>query len=308
MKLFDALKIYKKSPNNSLSIFLFHGVINKLINKNTVTNYNNKHINLKNFKFFIKNISKLGNPISMDEVYKNIKEKKNFSKKSFAITFDDGFENNISVAAPVLFGLKIPFTFYITTEFVDKNSMSWIDKIDYAVDKTKKKNIEIPELNKKYNIRSQKGKIYLLEKIRKYLKNNNKIDPYKFANNFCNKLKIKKFPTKNLIYKKMNWSQLRKISRNKLCTIGGHSHTHRILNYLNHGNLVYEIQKSIKLIKKNLGFKVGHYSYPEGFKKSFSSKVINLLKKNNIKCCPTALEGINKGKLNPFLLKRISIN
>ncbi len=308
MKLKDAIKIYKKSPKNSLSIFLFHGVINKLNNKNTVTNYNKKHIHLKNFKFFLKNISKLGKHISMDEVYKNIREKKKFKKKLFAITFDDGFENNISVAAPVLIDLKIPFTFYITTKFVDKNLMSWIDKIDYAVDKTKKKHIKIPELNKKYNIKSQADKIFLLEKIRKYLKNNAKVDPYKFSNNFCKKLKVKKFPTKNLIYKKMNWSQLKKISRNKLCTIGGHSHTHRILNYMNRGDLVYEIEKSIKLIKKNLGFEVNHYSYPEGFKKSFSSKVINLLKKNNIKCCPTALEGINKGKLNPFLLKRISIN
>tara|TARA_B100000686_G_scaffold20794_1_gene19090 strand:- start:122 stop:358 length:237 start_codon:yes stop_codon:yes gene_type:complete len=76
MKLKDAIKIYKKSPKNSLSIFLFHGVINKLNNKNTVTNYNKKHIHLKNFKFFLKNISKLGKHISMDEVYKNIREKK----------------------------------------------------------------------------------------------------------------------------------------------------------------------------------------------------------------------------------------
>ena len=40
-----------------------------------------------------------------------------FPPNSFAITFDDGFENNLSVAAPLLSDLKIPLTIYITTNF-----------------------------------------------------------------------------------------------------------------------------------------------------------------------------------------------
>ena len=29
-------------------------------------------------------------------------------------------------------------TFYITTSFIDKNEMSWIDKIEHMIEKTKK--------------------------------------------------------------------------------------------------------------------------------------------------------------------------
>ena len=237
MNLNKAIREFKKSPNNSFSIYLFHGVINRVNKKNSVANYNNKHININKFSNFIKKISKIGNPISMNDVYEITKGKKKVKKKSFAITFDDGFENNFSIAAPVLVNLNIPFIIYITTDFVNKNAMSWIDKVDHAVDKTKKKKIYISELNKSFKIKNKVSKIICLNEIRKYLKQNKSIDPYKFSSNFCKELKISKFPTDNMIYKKLNWKKLKKISKNKLCLIGGHSHSHRILNYLNNNDL-----------------------------------------------------------------------
>ena len=307
MNLYKAIRQFKKSPNNSFSIYLFHGVIKKGNKKSSVANYNNKHIDIKKFSAFIKEISKIGNAISMNDICEISIGKKKIKRRSFAITFDDGFENNFSVAAPILVNFKIPFTIYITTNFVNKNAMSWIDKVDHAVDKTKKKKIHIPELKQTFEIKSKVSKIYCLNEIRKYLKQNKNIDPYKFSSIFCKKLKITKFPINDAIYKKLNWKKLKKISKNKLCLIGGHSHTHRILNYLNKKDLDNEIKLSLDLLEKNLNYRPIHYSYPEGFKESFSKKVINKLKKNNIKCCPTAIEGINFAYTNPFFLKRIPI-
>ena len=47
-------------------IFLFHGVISK--KDYEVRNYNGKHLLKSNFINFLRNLVKLGNPISMDEV------------------------------------------------------------------------------------------------------------------------------------------------------------------------------------------------------------------------------------------------
>ena len=307
MKFKDALTYLKKIPKNSISIFLFHGIINKNLKFNSVKNYNNKHLPAKDFKKFLKDISKISDPVSMDEVYEIINNKKKVMKKKFAITFDDGFENNLRVASPILKKLNIPYTIYITTKFVNDNLMSWIDNIDYAIDKTKKKKIEIKELDKTFPIVSRQEKILFLNIIRTYVKFNKRLDPYKFAKKICRNLEIKNFPVNDAIYKKLNWNQVRKLSKIDLCTIGGHSHSHRILGYLNETKLKNEILKSCKLLKK---FRLQNYSLlvPEGFKKSFSSKVINLLKKENIKCCPTALNGFNNERSNPFLLKRIGID
>ena len=58
MKFKEAIKYLKKTPNNSISIFLFHGIINKNSKSNTVTNYNNKHLPVNKFQSFLREISK----------------------------------------------------------------------------------------------------------------------------------------------------------------------------------------------------------------------------------------------------------
>ena len=127
--------------SKSLAIFLFHGVINK--NPFNIRNYTKKHLLTTEFEKVLNDLSnKGGKCLSLDAVYKKIKKKEPFEDYSYSITFDDGFYNNYKYAVPILAKKKLYATFYITTDFIDKNLMSWIDKIEHMVEnsKTKKKN------------------------------------------------------------------------------------------------------------------------------------------------------------------------
>ena len=133
---FLAKELVSKLDKNKLCIFLFHGVINK--NENEIRNYTGKHIESNIFKNCMEELKRFGNPISMDEVLDIVTSKRIFEPFSFAISFDDGFENNLSIAAPILKKLSIPFIIYLTTNFIEINGMSWTDKIEYALEKTSK--------------------------------------------------------------------------------------------------------------------------------------------------------------------------
>ena len=162
---------YFLNKKNNLSIFLFHGVIKKK-NKG-IRNYNCKHIEKKKFLKIIKFLSSKGSCLSLDEIYKIIKYKKKFAKNSYAITFDDGFANNYNVAAPILKKYNLKSTFYFSSELVNKNSMSWIDKVEYAFQKTSTKKILLPWRRKPTEIDNNNKKILVLEEIRKILKYKN---------------------------------------------------------------------------------------------------------------------------------------
>ena len=95
-----------------------------------IRNYNRKHIEKDYFYKICSKLSKSGNALSMDQIYDILKKKKKLPERSFAITFDDGFYNNFKIAAPILKDLNLPATFYITTNFIDKNYMSWIDIVE----------------------------------------------------------------------------------------------------------------------------------------------------------------------------------
>ena len=107
---------------------------------------------------------------------------------------------------------------------------------------------------------------------------------------------------------KISWKKVKNLSSNKLFTIGGHSHKHLSLTSLSTAELKKQIDYSFKLFKNNAKINLKHYSYPEGQKIDFNKKIIKILKKKGIICCPTAISGHNHLiKDDLFHLKRIMI-
>ena len=69
----------------------------------------------------------------MDEIIGLNDDKNGYPPNSYAITFDDGFKNNHDIVTPALDDFSTPATFYLTTDFIESNRMSWIDQINIAL-------------------------------------------------------------------------------------------------------------------------------------------------------------------------------
>tara|TARA_B100000989_G_scaffold238449_1_gene185336 strand:+ start:23385 stop:24281 length:897 start_codon:yes stop_codon:yes gene_type:complete len=298
--------MYNLKKNNFI-VFLFHGVIKK--NRYKVRNYNSKHILENRFYKFLKNIKKKGNIFSLKEIYSLVKNNENIPRNCYSITFDDGFENNYSIAAPILSDLNIPSTFFFSTDFIDKNHMSWIDKIEYCLEYTKSGAVYLPKSNKKYYFFNIKSKIELLNIIRKNIKNNLDININEFVKIFFDQLNFKYVDRLNTeIDKKINWKKVKLLNNCNLFDIGGHSNRHLSLTSLSINDAKSEIQTSINLFKKKAKIILDTYSYPEGQKIDYNKAIIKILKKKGIKICPSAIEGVNNKETDFFNLKRIQIS
>lgn len=288
--IINNLKKLKQSLNSKEpSIFLFHGVIKKKLNKNSVRNYNLKHIYQNKFEKYIKFLSKNGHAITLNDLT-NKNKNKNFKNK-YIITFDDGFYNNLKYALPILKKYKTPHTIYLTTNYVDKNLISWIDRIDIAINNCTKKSIYSKIFNKGFRLDKKKNKIIFLNFIRSYSKSLKNIDLNKFAEILLKDLKLNAPKVSNDdLDKKLSWKDVIKMSKNKLTEFGGHSHNHNILGHLNKNNYHLEINKSLNFLSIKAKLNIKHYSYPEGFNTSFNDDIIKILKKNKIKTCVTTLD------------------
>ena len=294
----------KKSLNSSdLSIYLFHGVIKDKIKSNSIRNYNFKHIDQNKFEKYIKFLSNNGNAITLNDIL----DKNQNYKNKYIITFDDGFYNNYKYALPILKKYNVPHIIYLTTNYVDKNLISWIDRIDIAIDRCKKKYLYSNLFKKKFKISTKKNKILFLNFIRKYSKSLKKIDLNKFSEILLKDLKLfAPITSKSDIDRKLNWKHVIKMSKNNLTYFGGHSHNHNVLGHLSQSQYKKKKKKSISFISKKGNLKIKHYSYPEGFETSFNDKIINLLKKNKIQTAVTTLVKKQKKKsllkLNRFFI------
>ena len=65
-------------------------------------------------------------------------------------------------------------------------------------------------------------------------------------------------------YGYMTWSQIREVTSNDLVTIGNHSHTHEYLIDWNDNKIKLDIETSIKIFEKELGYSPKIFSYPFG--------------------------------------------
>jgi len=299
-------KYLKRFEKNKFVILLFHGVIEK--HTNPVRNYNRKHIEATYFEKIIKEFSNYGNAISMNELLEIKENNKCIKENTFLVTFDDGFLNNLELAAPILKKYNVPATFYVTTDFVENNSMSWIDRIEFVIEKTSKKNILLPWMSELRSIENDANKIQVLEDIRKFVKSNSNFNKDNFISQLYLQLEEEEvFTSNDILDKKMNWSELRKLSENPLFIIGGHTHTHPILSFLDSESLDNEISICLSKLEKNAEIKTVYFSYPEGQHNHYNQNVIDKLKEKGILCCPSAIDGVNDITIDLFNLKRITI-
>lgn len=298
------MKYETRLRDNEVAIFLLHGVTRP--HGCRVRNYTRKHLESDYFAGFVRALRAHGNPVSMEDIRRHYVEGTALPPRAFAITFDDGFENNLSVAAPILADERVPATFYITTDFVDRNRMAWIDRIEFAVEQRESGRLRLPWGERRFDGDSQRRE--LLSEIRVNVKRDRNMDSDALATDVQHQLGVPVTSSSDHpLDRKLTWAQVQELARDPLYIVAGHSHTHRILEYLPDAELLRDIDLSLDLLKRKAGIVSRHYSYPEGMAYCFSDRVIGALQQRGIECCPSAEDGVNGPGADLFRLKRIMV-
>ena len=292
--------------DDSLVILLFHGVVERDLHP--LRNYNCKHLTQDTFAKILKDMTREGTALSLNDVIDFNAANEPYPPKSFVVTFDDGFANNLTVAAPILADFNIPATIYVTTDFVENNRMSWVDRIEWAIEKCGSVRLRLPWQGNPINLQNIKEKQTALDNIRMHVKNDQSIRPDDIATDIqlqCNLPET--WSTDDPLDLKLTWPQVIKLANSPQFIVGGHTHTHAILSFLDGNELAYELDTSMALLQKMAGVRSLHYSYPEGLAHCYSETVIDALKSRGVICCPTAIDGVNPSDIDLFNLKRVTV-
>ncbi len=103
----------------------------------------------------------------------------------------------------------------------------------------------------------------------------------------------------------MNWSQIREIAKEEFVHIGNHSHSHEYLIDEDIKLIREDIEKSIKIFEKNLGYKSEFFSYPFG---EYSLEFKKLIKSLNFKYAFGQHSGVADETKDFYELPRFPIN
>ena len=285
--IFDFLKIN--------TVFLnYHRVISDQEYLNEKRPNNDLIVTESNFEKQIKYLKQNFNIISINDIDKNLKQKKNV-----VITFDDGYFDNFRNALPILKKYECPATIYIVTSFLNNKNYPWWLKIWKIIEK----NEHLTYNQKKINISDNKSKLKVYHFFCKKIFSMKQLEQNSFFSEICKDLNQIPIIKKDEF---LSDNDLKRLDESKLIEIGCHTHTHQNLKLLDDNELKYEINSSKNILEQMLRKKINHFSIPFGTKDSFTEKTIKSLQKFNFKTIVSTEHG-NFNKENLFTIPRIGI-
>jgi peptidoglycan/xylan/chitin deacetylase (PgdA/CDA1 family) len=279
-------------------IINFHGVTN--ING---FKFNNRHLAVGEFEKLLIYFKNNFNVVPLSEIFQ-IKENKILpTKKTIALTFDDGYENNFSIALPLLKKYNIPATFYIISKGLsDNNYYVWPDIVD-LIQRDVREDVILDVATFKYP-----G--FFCDKLKKSL-----VDFLKSAGTKREKYITElssKYPSWREIIKKypqlieiIRKDEFQKYSKEPLIEYGSHTHTHFNLEYLTDEECEYELSESKRIISEFTEKKPISLAFPDG---SYSKKTLEICFNAGYKNLTAVDYKFNENNGQPGLLSRFTIS
>ncbi len=206
--------------------------------------------------------------------------------KLLALTFDDGYRDNLTVAYPILKRLGIPFTIYVTTSFPDGEAILWW----YAIEQMLQQNEQIALADDSVlPCRTSQEKLDAFVSLRQSIM----ALPRDGLGDRVNAI----FERVNFDWRQMcaeealSWDDLRELARDPLVTIGAHTVSHPVLSALSPEQVCAEMRDSRERIEAHIGAPVTHFCYPFGSRNEVGTREFELAQELGFKTATTTRWG-----------------
>lgn len=199
------------------------------------------------------------NVIGIDELHAHLAEGTDPPPGSVVITFDDGYRNNLTTAAPILAAAGLPATFYLATGYVNDTESQWVDTLYSSFTRRTRDHLVLPTGRYDLGVRLQRRRAHtaMLER----LLGADRADRAGILKDLDDQLQ----PTGTAPRLTLDWDEVRQLrGMSDGFTIGVHTRDHLDLSRLPEDAVRAEITRSIDDVQAALGVRARHFSYPYG--------------------------------------------
>ena len=272
-------------------------------------------------------LQKYAQPISLRELAQAHQEGK-IPRRAVAVTFDDGYVDNLLHAKPLLEQYNIPATIFVTTGYIGQNREFWHDELEQILlqpgrlaDKLCLKingSIHQWELGEAAYYSDED---YQSDRSRKawegqagsrlalYLSIYERLEPLPEdqRQEALNQIQIWAGLERNVrpTYRPLELGELRKLGQGKLIEIGAHTVNHPLLSAHPTALQQDEIQNSKAYLEAVLSRSVTSFAYPFG---DYTLETVDLVREAGFDCACSVVEDIVWRKSNRFELPRFGVN
>jgi peptidoglycan/xylan/chitin deacetylase (PgdA/CDA1 family) len=294
------LELALKTKRSPPLILMYHGVTRDT-GANGFRNSEGKHVPLDLFASHLRVLRRFRRVISLSELTDGLYDQRDLSN-TVAITFDDGYENNALVAAPVLADFKMPAAFFLATGFIGAERCIWTDHLEKILDRTSCASLQLPDEADAMPIRSFDEKRRALIAAKALLKKKVHSSLPDAMEALAGQLGCMDVHADG-DYRFMNWDQARGLVRAGF-EVGAHTVSHPILTRLPLEEAANEILVSRDKVQQETGQCSSTFCFPNGKLIDFSPALKELCRQH-FKSALSTERGV-ASLADIFELKRLS--
>jgi peptidoglycan/xylan/chitin deacetylase (PgdA/CDA1 family) len=221
-------------------------------------------------------------------------------RNALAITFDDGYRDNLTHAAPILARHGLPATIFLATGFIGTSEVPWFDRVAMAFKSTTAASIVAP-WGGRLELSRVDDRWAAVEKALAYLKG---LGDDEFRRRLDELLNALAFTDQRWGKGWMlEWDDVQALAGLGF-SIGAHTVHHPILSRVSVERARTEIEGSRTMIESACGFTPKAFAYPNGKPADYNSAVQRLVKDAGFTCAVTTQFGLNTRQTPVYELRR----
>lgn len=287
--------LYKPNYDvKGVRILCYHG-----ITKDGRNDINSRFISADYFEQQIAFFKQNFNLVSVADAFEN---KFDNERLNIALTFDDGYANNLKYALPILEKYQAPASFYVTGAQNEALDILWPDFIDLV---TFTCGSSATVLGDKYT-KNNKGELEFrgktLKQVCRKASNEFKI---RMISEEHNRALFEHLSELTDYWKQLSTGGLKELSQPSLVTIGSHGYYHNELNLLDAENAKEELIRSKNYLEKTCGYPITELAFPNG---AYSELIKDVAEEVGFKQQLALDYLLTEDEKDPHILNRFGIN
>ena len=179
---------------------------------------------------------------------------------SVAITFDDGYRDNLTVALPILEELGIPATIFVSTGLIEEGTGLWWYDLQRLISRYNSLSFDWNGRRWEFELQTTELKTRATLVLNEIFK---RLDPAQQATLFRSMDPHSEYPG-NYSGEMLTWDEVEWLARHPLITIGAHTVRHPVLSRLREPQLSFELSESRRILAERLRRTVSLFAYPYG--------------------------------------------
>jgi peptidoglycan/xylan/chitin deacetylase (PgdA/CDA1 family) len=259
-------------------------------------------IALQVFERHMQHVAKNYKVLPLTEIAERLRDGRSLAG-CMAITFDDGYLDNYSLAYPVLRKYSLPATVFLTTGCIDSGEAPWFIMVRHAFKESKKDQIRVSFGARPVvlSMRTIQERYQVSERVMKHLKESANDERLDFLDELWDSLEVGSFEA--LRGMMLGWDKVREMGTQGIA-FGAHTVTHPILSRVSSEMAEREIGESKGRIEAETGKPVTAVAYPFGKKSHYDRSLFPVLERLGFSCALTTEGGRNGPGIGAFEINR----